>query len=357
MQSSTVTLCTAVSPLAINCASFRPLRIVNFRTPALISSVDFIGDDRSKRRSLSISSRCARRLRLNRNFISSTTAAAGGGGGGSVSELNDGARKLLQVILWIAEAVYIVWLFLLPYAPNFTDDLFVSYLLVGDPVWAISSDTISSLIGLSLNFFFILPLTNLVGIHLIEAPVLHPMSEGLFNLVIAWTLMFAPLLYTDKLRDRFKGSIDVLWGFQMFLTNTFLIPYMAIRLNVAQEDDTPRKTSQLGSVMTNGAAIVGLTGGLVSVLSIVWAFYGRGDGNFGDLGERLEFLQSYLGSERLAYAFIWDICLYLVFQPWLIGDNLQNIRQDKVASVNLLRFVPVVGLVAYCLCLDTGKET
>ncbi|KAG6391702.1 hypothetical protein SASPL_149460 [Salvia splendens] len=344
MQSSTVTLCTAASPPAINCASIRPLRIVNFKTPVLISLVDFICDDRRKRRSLSISSRCARRLRLNRNFISSTTAAAGGGGGGSVSELNDGARKLLQVILWIAEAVYIVWLFLLPYAP-------------GDPVWAISSDTISSLIGLSLNFFFILPLTNLVGIHLIEAPVLHPMSEGLFNLVIAWTLMFAPLLYTDKLRDRFKGSIDVLWGFQMFLTNTFLIPYMAIRLNEAQEDDTPRKTSQLGSVMTNGAAIVGLTGGLVSLLSIVWAFYGRGDGNFGDLGERLEFLQNYLGSERLAYAFIWDICLYLVFQPWLIGDNLQNVQQDKIASVNLLRFVPVVGLVAYCLCLDTSKET
>lgn len=118
MQSSTLTLCTAVSPPAINCASFRPLRIVNFKTPALISRVDFIGDDRSKRRILSNSSICARRLRLNRNFTSSTTAAAGGGGGGgSVSELNDGARKLLQVILWIAEAVYIVWLFLLPYAP------------------------------------------------------------------------------------------------------------------------------------------------------------------------------------------------------------------------------------------------
>lgn len=49
------------------------------------------------------------------------------------------------------------------------------------------------------------------------------MSEGLFNLVIAWTLMFAPLLYTDKLRGRFKGSIDVLWGFQMFLTNSMLL--------------------------------------------------------------------------------------------------------------------------------------
>lgn len=30
----------------------------------------------------------------------------------------------------------------------------------GDPVWAISSDTVNSLVGLSLNFFFILPLMN-----------------------------------------------------------------------------------------------------------------------------------------------------------------------------------------------------
>jgi len=30
----------------------------------------------------------------------------------------------------------------------------------GDPVWAISQATISDLIGLSLNFFFILPLLN-----------------------------------------------------------------------------------------------------------------------------------------------------------------------------------------------------
>lgn len=130
---------------------------------------------------------------------------------------------------------------------------------------------------------------------------------------------------------------------------------MAIRLNEAGEGYTPRKTSQLGSLMTSGAPIVGLTGGLVCLLSIIWALYGRGDGNFGDLHERWEFLTSYLGSERLAYAFIWDICLYIVFQPWLIVDNIQNIRQDKIASVKLLRFVPVVGLVAYCLCLDTGE--
>ncbi|CAI0451247.1 unnamed protein product [Linum tenue] len=59
----------------------------------------------------------------------------------------DGSSKAVQVALWVLEGVYIVWLFLLPYAP-------------GDPVWAISSETVNSLIGLSLNFFFILPFLN-----------------------------------------------------------------------------------------------------------------------------------------------------------------------------------------------------
>lgn len=48
------------------------------------------------------------------------------------------------------------------------------------------------------------------------------MAEGLFNLVLAWTLLFAPLLFTDCRRDRYKGSLDVLWGFQMFLTNSMI---------------------------------------------------------------------------------------------------------------------------------------
>ncbi|XP_021299670.1 uncharacterized protein LOC110428229 isoform X2 [Herrania umbratica] len=226
----------------------------------------------------------------------------------------------------------------------------------GDPVWAISSETINALIGLSLNFFFILPLTNAVGIRLIDAPVLHPMSEGLFNFVIGWTLMFAPLLYTDCKRDRCKGSLDVLWGLQMFLTNTFLIPYMAIRLNEADADGPPSKRSPLGSVMTNGAPVVGLIGGAVCLLSAIWALFGRMDGDFGSITDRWQFLISYLGSERLAYAFIWDICFYIIFQPWLIGENLQNVQRSRVPLVNYLKFIPVVGLVAYLLFLELEEE-
>lgn len=256
---------------------------------------------------------------------------------------DDNIRRALQILLWVAEAVYILWLFLLPYAP-------------GDPVWAISSETVNSLIGLSLNFFFVLPLMNSVGIRVIDAPVLHPMSEGLFNFVIGWTFMFAPLLFTDQRRDRYMGSLDVLWGFQMFLTNTFLIPYMAIRLNESDAESPTSKPSQLGLVMTRGGPIVGLIGGGVCIISALWTIFGRMDGNFGDITERVDFLVSYLRSERLAYAFIWDIVLYAIFQPWLIGDNLQNVQETKVEIVSYLRFIPVVGLVAYLLCLDLDEE-
>lgn len=46
-------------------------------------------------------------------------AKSGGSGDGSVLENEDNVqrRRLIQTILWIAEGVYVLWLFLLPYAP------------------------------------------------------------------------------------------------------------------------------------------------------------------------------------------------------------------------------------------------
>nr|CAB3484762.1 unnamed protein product [Digitaria exilis] len=78
------------------------------------------------------------------------------------------------------------------------------------------------------------------------------------------------------------------------------------------------------------------------------AFYA----GFGDIAERWQYVQTYVFSERLAYAFLWDIFLYSIFQPWLIGDNIQNVKADTVEFVNVVKFVPVVGLVAYLLCLE-----
>ncbi|KAL4184245.1 hypothetical protein AMTRI_Chr10g224600 [Amborella trichopoda] len=260
----------------------------------------------------------------------------------SSKEALDGQSPLTlaqQVGLWIMEGVYVVWLFLLPYAP-------------GEPLWEIKLDTIIVLLKLSHNFFYILPLANLVGFHLIEASLLHPACEALFNFVIAWTLMFAPLLFTDRKRGRVKGFLEVLWIIQMFLTNTALIPYMAIRLGATNESYGPEvdeKPSKLVSVLTNNAATVGLIGGLLGVISILWLFYGRPDGGFGAVGDRWGYFVEYILSDRIAYAFVWDIVLYIIFQPWLVGDNLQNVEENNVGLVNALRFIPYVGLGAYLL--------
>uniref|UniRef100_A0A453C585 Uncharacterized protein n=2 Tax=Aegilops tauschii subsp. strangulata TaxID=200361 RepID=A0A453C585_AEGTS len=199
-------------------------------------------------------------------------------------------------------------------------------------------------------------LVSVAGVHLLESPVMHPVSEGLFNFVIAWTLLFAPLLFTDARRDRYEGSLDILWSCQMFLTNTFLIPYMAIRLNDVDKNQPPPQTSKLSSLMVRGASGVGITGGLVCILSIVWAFFGRADADFGGVLDRWQYAQDYVLTERLAYAFLWDILLYSIFQPWLIGDNLQNVKPKAREFVNVARFIPVVGIVAYLLCLEEKKD-
>ncbi|KAK9114889.1 hypothetical protein Syun_021686 [Stephania yunnanensis] len=246
-------------------------------------------------------------------------------------EVGGGGLSREAMVLWAMEGVYVLWLFILPFAP-------------GDPVWAISSETTKSLVGLSLNFFFILPLLNygqltvqkllVVGINVLEAPVLHPMSEGLFNFVIAWTVLFAPLLFTDCKRNRYKGSLDVLWGLMMFLTNTFLIPYMAIRLNEMNSESTPTEKSKLGVVMTNGASAVGLIGGSVCLLSILWASLCRLGSSFCALAVDLHFLVSYIKNISYAIAYRWSDLIIILFSPWIAGDGLDSLSKEKRSFVN-----------------------
>jgi len=131
---------------------------------------------------------------------------------------------------------------------------------------------------------------------------------------------------------------------------------MAIRLSQGDEGNNPKKLSELGVVMIRGAPIVGLTGGAVCLLSILWAVFGRMDSGFGSLTDSWNYLLGYLGSERFAYAFIWDIVLYSIFQPRLIGENLENVEEDRVGLVNSLGYIPVVGLVAYLLFLKREEE-
>lgn len=261
------------------------------------------------------------------------------------------ARKTV----WSAYGAYIVWLFLLPYAP-------------GDPVWDIKWETIQLLLDLSQNFFFILPGLNALGIHFMEAPILHPTSECLFNFVNAWGLLFGPLLASDKRQKNFGGSIGLIWTSQMFLTNVFLIPYMALRLQPLKkktekfdENSTSFLTSLNNSFcrgLSNNSIKFGIIGITVGIISIFWAFFGRPENGFGDISDRWQFFLNYVSEDRAAYAFFIDLVFYSVFQAWIIGDNLKykdTVEDSRKKFLETVRFVPFFGLALY-LILSQKEE-
>ncbi|XP_024532285.1 uncharacterized protein LOC9640042 isoform X1 [Selaginella moellendorffii] len=221
------------------------------------------------------------------------------------------------------------------------------------------------LFQLSLNFFFVLPIANAAGFHVVTAPVVHPAAEALFNIVMGWTLLFGPIIFSDARNNRFKGSLEALWAGQWFLTNgknelrvtkaltmkdmtaAFLIPYMAIRLNeqVPTKSQSPSKFCQAA---LSAAKPIALVGGIVGALSIAWGLGGRPDAGFGNIVDRWNYFLHYIGTDRVAYAFLWDVFLYSIFQVWLVQSNLKKVEGLRMRKmVSLLSYVPYVGSVAY----------
>lgn len=233
-------------------------------------------------------------------------------------------QPLLSKLLWLLSGTYIY--LLLCSAPN--------YILPGEPFWAIQPETIKEVINESINFFFILPLLNLVGIHVMESPTVHPTIEAQFNFAEAWIFMFLPLLLADK-RVRHFPKV-ALWSMAMFLTNVFLGPYMALRFNqpIPQEREEPNK----GKL----DRIFGWIGLMVGTIAIIWLFIGRPE--FGDLTQRLHYFITQLKSSRVVIAFAVDLVLFAVFQIILMGAIIPPDNHQR-----WLRFIPFFGLAFWLI--------
>ncbi|KAK9828791.1 hypothetical protein WJX72_002086 [[Myrmecia] bisecta] len=98
----------------------------------------------------------------------------------------------------------------------------------GDPIWATSAQTLKEVLHESLNFFYVNIFLNKVGITFIPDLAEHPTSEALFNFVNAWSMMFLPVMLSDKKGAGVKNKLP-LWLGTQFLTNVFFVPYMALR--------------------------------------------------------------------------------------------------------------------------------
>ncbi len=231
---------------------------------------------------------------------------------------------LLSKICWFLAGTYIY--VLLCSSPNF--------ILPGDPVWAIQPETIKEVVNESLNFFFILPILNNLGIHFMNSPIVHPIIEAQFNFAEAWIFMFLPLLLADKRVINFPKV--ALWTVAMFLTNVFLLPYMALRFKQPIPDKIEEHKK---SILERTFGGIGLS---VGIIAIAWLFIGRPE--FGDLAQRIQYFITQLHSNRVVIAFCVDLFLFTIIQVILMSAVIPKNSEQRG-----LRFIPFFGLAIWLI--------
>ena len=230
-------------------------------------------------------------------------------------------RPWLMALLWTATLAYVGLLLLSP--PGW---------LPGEPVWAIQPETVKEILDESLNFFFILPMLNLLGISYLQAPTVNPATQGFFNLAEAWIFMFLPLMMMDQRGQHLPKMM--FWGMAMFLTNVFLMPYMALRLGQPESNDTLAK-----STWTRLFGALGLT---VGNLAVVWFCFNRPE--LGNILTRFSYLGQQIMHNRVTLAFVVDMLLFWIFQIWLMGALIPESERTRP-----LRFMPFWGLAIWLL--------
>ena len=241
--------------------------------------------------------------------------------------------------------------------------LFISDgILPGANALALEQRTWEEVRDLSINFWLISPV-----LHLPFSPIVHPMLEGVFNLLLAWAAMFAGFLSDERSnKPNLLPLGPMLLGMQ-FLTSGFLLPYLFTRTSERSNDDGEGGATTASSLGVypediTGALqrkvaeskLLGVVLGGVGTSSIVWGLFAR-QSDFGTISERYTSFIELLSIDRVGSSFIVDLGIFAIFQSWFIDDDLRrrgvNIDKTTTSELSLLRysakFVPFFGLVTY----------
>ena len=201
---------------------------------------------------------------------------------------------------------------------------------------------------LSLNFFLVAPILNLPF-----SPSVHPMLEGVFNVLLSWAAMFAGFLSDDRRnKPNILPFLPIVIGMQ-FLTSAFLLPYVATRtpecyMTHDETSDVVWNDLDKVSTITENRSL-GPTLAFVGFYSIVWAIFGRGD-EFGGFTERYQSFIDLLSIDRVGSSFIVDLIIFALFQGWFIDDDMQRRGVDKSEMQELKwlgKIVPFFGMALY----------
>ncbi|GBF87696.1 polyketide cyclase [Raphidocelis subcapitata] len=210
----------------------------------------------------------------------------------------------------------------------------------GPPAWATPGPVLAEAFDESVNIFWINELLS--NLHLSPIPVVphHPVSEAIFNFVIAWSVMFVPVIWTDAAAK--KISNKAAWCTAIaFTTNICFLPFLALR--AAPEPPPPAGGPAPRPAPGGTQAVPGwgrFTGAAclaLCALSVGWAFLGRPELG-GGLAERADYLTTEFGSNRVFWAFFLDCGLFSVWQALMLSGAGAGYR-----------FVPVLGMAAWLL--------
>jgi SnoaL-like domain len=261
------------------------------------------------------------------------------------------ARLPVSVLQNLMDREPVRWIPLATWAAYMYVVFFSDGILPGANALALEERTWKEVLDLSLNFFLVAPILRLPF-----SPVVHPMLEAVFNMLLSWAALFAGFLSDDR-RDKpnLIPFLPAVVGMQ-FLTSAFLLPYLATRspeaatttttTTAVRLDQTTPATKWIGEERWWGPALGG-----VGLGSIVWAFVGRTDEFGSDLLERLNSFVGLLSIDRVGSSFLVDLAIFAMFQGWLVDDDLKRRGWepgvDSPWFAQLAKFVPFFGLAAY----------
>jgi len=272
-------------------------------------------------------------------------------GSAGITILSIATKLIEEPIRVLPLAVWITYMFVV---------FFSNGILPGADATQLELRTWEEVRDLSLNFFFVAPL-----LHLPFSPsTVHPMLEGIFNLLLSWAALFAGFL-SDERPPKKANTIPflpTLLGMQ-FLTSAIYLPYLVTRTS---ESSVLRNDNENGLLvykeeLGNIQRLLGESRGLgwflggMGLASLAWASWARQE-LYGAAftPERLQGFIDLICIDRVGSSFLVDLAIFALFQGWLVQDDLKRRTQVNELSqqqwlANLATYVPFFGLAIYVI--------
>eukprot|EP00544_Gedaniella_sp_CCMP2646_P004307 CAMPEP_0202492340 /NCGR_PEP_ID=MMETSP1361-20130828/9092_1 /ASSEMBLY_ACC=CAM_ASM_000849 /TAXON_ID=210615 /ORGANISM="Staurosira complex sp., Strain CCMP2646" /LENGTH=565 /DNA_ID=CAMNT_0049122535 /DNA_START=267 /DNA_END=1964 /DNA_ORIENTATION=+ len=249
------------------------------------------------------------------------------------TKLKEEPVRWIPIISWVAYT-YIVFL--------------SNGILPGANALQLEQRTWEEVRDLSLNFFLVSPILNLPF-----SPTVHPILEGVFNLLLSWAALFAGF-FSDERDDKpnLLPIVPTVVGMQ-FLTSAFLLPYLATRATEKKNVQVFKEDLSTPARIVDSPFALGPLLGFVGTGSIAWGALAR-QADFGGWSERVTSFWQLMSIDRVGSSFLVDLAIFALFQGWLVDDDMRRrgICVDKGEEAilrNVAKFVPFFGMAFYMI--------